>query len=140
MNYAAILATMVVLCFAFPLVSRLAAEAGVPEATSMVILGSLTVLAVVSFFVRRRVDVDRARQQLLDTARKQVSERPSDPRSYIAGGQHLARLLLASGRLREAAEVIDRYSCLPGVQQQELVSLQEELSSTDRWRFKKGKA
>ncbi|WP_189643401.1 hypothetical protein [Deinococcus piscis] len=137
MNYAALLAVMVLLAFFFPVALRLGEYLGLGAGTTAVALWSALVFALALTFVRWRVSRERISAGQLEQGRRQILERPTDPAAYHVGGQHLALLLLERGRRREAAELIDRYARLGGARDAEILALQEALSSADRWRFKR---
>ncbi|MDQ3458039.1 MAG: hypothetical protein M3498_01845 [Deinococcota bacterium] len=102
MNYAALLALLVLLSFSLPLLVRLAEAAGVPRG-----LGVVTTLVIACFFlgwviirwrVRKRLAVETRIAQVV----KAKAERPDDLSAFYSGGEHVGDLLLALGREREA--------------------------------------
>lgn len=131
MNYAATLAVLVVLAFAFPLSERLGAQLGVSEAVVTSALGGLITFVVAANVVRGQVNTHRARLSQLQRAREQLLRDPQDPAAYVVDGQHVAALLLRLGRRREAAEVIDRYARLGGARETEIIRLREALSGAE---------
>ncbi|WP_043817020.1 hypothetical protein [Deinococcus maricopensis] len=134
MNYAATLAVLVILSFFFPLVVRIANEYGVPETViTIAVLAALTFL-VSSGIIRWRVGRHRTDLERLDTARAQVLMDPEDPRAYYVDGEHLAQMLLKLDRRREAAQIVDRYACLGGARESEIVALREALTRTEWYR------
>ncbi|ADY26312.1 hypothetical protein Deipr_1160 [Deinococcus proteolyticus MRP] len=137
MNYAALLAVMVLLAFGFPVALRLGEYLGLAAGTTAVALWSVLVFAMALTFVRWRVSRERLSAEQLEQGRCQILEHPADPAAYYVNGQHLALLLLARGRRREAAELIDRFARLGGARDAEILTLQEALSSANRWRFKR---
>lgn len=136
-NYAALLAVMVLLAFCFPMAVHLGESLGLSAGTAAVALWSLLVFALAFTFVRWQVARERQRAAQLEQGRMQVLERPSDSAAYFVGGQHLALLLLQRGRRREAAELIDRYAQLGGAREAEILMLREALSSASRWQFRR---
>lgn len=131
MNYAATLAVLVVLAFAFPLSGRLADQTGVSEVVAAAAFGGCLTFFIAAKLVRRQVTAHRARLALLAQAREQVWARPEDPAAYYAGGEHLAALLLRLGRRREASEVIDRYARLGGARETDIIALRQALSGAE---------
>ena len=132
MNYAATLAVLVVLAFCFPITVQLGAALGIPEALGASVLGAALVFGIAAYLVRWQVGRHSLRLSRLHEARAQVAADPDDPRAYFVQGEHLGRMLLALGRRREAAEVIDRYSRLGGARESEIVALREALSQAER--------
>lgn len=137
MNYAALLAVMVLLAFCFPLAVRASEYLGLSAAAASVTLWALLLFGVAASIVRWRVAQERQQAAVLEQAREQVTAHPADSAAYFVQGQHLALLLLRRGRRREAAEVIDRYAQLGGATEAKILMLREALSSADRWRFKR---
>lgn len=137
MNYAALLAVMVLLAFAFPITVRLGEYLGLRAGVAAAALWAVLLFALALVFVRWRVAQERSRAEQLEQGRRQVLASPNDPAAYYVNGQHLALLLLQRDRRREAAELIDRYARLGGARDAEILALQEALSSADRWRFKR---
>ena len=132
MNYAATLAVLVVLAFCFPITVRLGAALGIPAALGASVLGAALVFGITAYLVRWQVGRHSLRLSRLDEARAQVAADPDDPRAYFVQGEHLGQMLLALGRRREAAEVIDRYSRLGGARESEIVALRGALSQAER--------
>ena len=132
MNYAATLAVLVVLAFCFPITVRLGVALGIPEALGASVLGAALVFGITAYLVRWQVGRHSLRLSRLTEARAQVAADPDDPRAYFVQGEHLGRMLLALGRRREAAEVIDRYARLGGARESEIVALREALSQAER--------
>jgi hypothetical protein len=131
-NYAATLAVLVILAFCFPITVRLGVALGIPEALGASVLGAALVFGITAYLVRWQVGRHSLRLSRLTEARAQVAADPDDPRAYFVQGEHLGRMLLALGRRREAAEVIDRYSRLGGARESEIVALREALSQAER--------
>ena len=132
MNYAATLAVLVVLAFCFPITVRLGAALGIPAALGASVLGAVLVFGITAYLVRWQVGRHSLRLSRLEEARAQVAADPDDPRAYFVENEHLGQMLLALGRRREAAEVIDRYSRLGGARESEIVALREALSRAER--------
>lgn len=137
MNYAALLAVMVLLAFCFPMAVRLGESVGLSAGAAAVTLWSLLVFVLAVAFVRWRVSLEHQRAAVLERGRAQVAADPGNAAAYLVDGQHLAQLLLQRGRRREAAEMVDRYAQLAGAKEAEILMLREALSSADRWRFKR---
>lgn len=132
MNYAAMLAVVVILTFFFPLSVRLARENGVPGSLITIVLAALAVFGLAFWFVRWQVSLHRDRLDRLAMLRAQVAGDPENPRAYFLGDEHLAALLLRLGRRREAGEVIDRYARLGGARETEISALRESLAAQTR--------
>ena len=132
MNYAATLAVLVGLALCFPITVRLGVALGIPEALGASVLGAALVFGITAYVVRWQVGRHSLQLSRLAEARAQVAADPDDPRAYFVQGEHLGRMLLALGRRREAAEVIDRYSRLGGARESEIVALREALSQAER--------
>ncbi|WP_161881230.1 hypothetical protein [Deinococcus alpinitundrae] len=134
MNYAASLATVVVLAFFFPLLVRLASGFGVSRSLSASTLAVLLTFIAASSLIRFQVTRFRHSTTRLDAARAQVAQQPDLPRAYFVDGEHLASMLLRLGRRREAADVIDRYAQLGGAREAEITALREALARAERRR------
>lgn len=109
MNYAALLAVLVVLGLLFPVLVRLANANGIPQASS--ILGAaFGAIAVVAWFViRERVKRYRETQAKIETIKATVAENPDDFSSYLLENEFLGDLLVRANRRREAIEVFERF-------------------------------
>ncbi len=134
MNYAASLATVVVLAFFFPLLVRLASGFGVSRSLSASTLAVLLTFVAASSLIRFQVTRFRHSTTRLDAARAQVAQQPDAARAYFVDGEHLASMLLRLGRRREAADVIDRYAQLGGARETEITALREALARAERRR------
>ncbi|TSA87725.1 hypothetical protein FNU79_00190 [Deinococcus detaillensis] len=138
MNYAASLATVVILAFFFPLLVRLASGYGVSRSLSASTLAVVLTFVVATSLIRFQVTRFRVSTTKLDEARAQAALHPNQARAYFVGGEHLATLLLRMGRRREAADVIDRYAQLGGAKESEIVTLREALAKAERRQRKEG--
>ena len=109
MNYAALLAVLVVLGLSFPVLVRLANANGIPQASS--ILGAaFGAIAVAAWFViRERVKRYRETQAKIETIKATVAENPEDFSSYLLENEFLGDLLVRANRRREAIEVFERF-------------------------------
>ena len=109
MNYAALLAVLVVLGLSFPVLVRLANANGIPQASS--ILGAaFGAIAVAAWFViRERVKRYRETQAKIETIKATVAENPDDFSSYLLENEFLGDLLVRANRRREAIEVFERF-------------------------------
>lgn len=134
MNYAASLATVVVLAFFFPLLVRLASGFGVSRSLSASTLAVVLTFLTASYLIRFQVTRFRHSTTRLDAARTQVAQQPGVPRAYFVDGEHLASMLLRLGRRREAADVVDRYAQLGGVSEADITALREALARAKRRR------
>ncbi len=132
MNYAASLATVVVLAFFFPLLVRLASGYGVSRSLSASTLAVVLTFVTATYLIRFQVTRFRHSTTRLDAARAQVAQQPDQARSYFVDDEHLAIMLLRLGRRREAADVVDRYAQLTGVREVELAALREALVKAKR--------
>ncbi len=109
MNYAALLAVLVVLGLSFPVLVRLANANGIPQASS--ILGAaFGAIAVAAWFViRERVKRYRETQAKIETIKANVAQNPDDFSSYLLENEFLGDLLVRANRRREAIEVFERF-------------------------------
>jgi hypothetical protein len=108
-NYAALLAVLVVLGLSFPVLVRLANANGIPQASS--ILGAaFGAIAVAAWFViRERVKRYRETQAKIETIKANVALNPDDFSSYLLENEFLGDLLVRANRRREAIEVFERF-------------------------------
>lgn len=109
MNYAALLAVLVVLSLAFPVLVRVASANGVPQASSIVaaLLGAVFVLAW--FLIRQRVNNYREITARVTRIKTRLEQTPTDPEAYFDDNEHLGDLLSKINRKREALEVFEAY-------------------------------
>ncbi len=109
MNYAALLAVLVVLGLSFPVLVRLANANGIPQASS--ILGAVFgAIAVVAWFViRERVKRYRETQEKIETIKANIALAPEEFSSYLLENEFLGDLLVRANRRREAIEVFERF-------------------------------
>lgn len=128
MNYGATLAVMVTLAFCFPIALRGAISLGVPAALASTVLWTGVIFAFAAYIVRWQVGRHSATMDRITRAKKQVAADPENPTSYYVDGEHIALLLLGLDRRREAAELIDRYACLGGAKEADIVMLREAQS------------
>jgi hypothetical protein len=108
-NYAALLAVLVVLGLSFPVLVRLANANGIPQASS--ILGAaFGAIAVAAWFViRERVKRYRETQEKIETIKTNIALSPNDFSSYLLENEFLGDLLVRANRRREAIEVFERF-------------------------------
>jgi hypothetical protein len=108
-NYAALLAVLVVLGLSFPVLVRLANANGIPQASS--ILGAaFGAIAVAAWFViRERVKRYRETQEKIETIKANIALSPDDFSSYLLENEFLGDLLVRANRRREAIEVFERF-------------------------------
>jgi hypothetical protein len=109
MNYAALLAVLVILGMAFPVLVRVANANGIPQSVSIVAaaLGAIFVLAW--FFIRQRVLRYRAIGARIENLKQKLLEQPDVPENYFDQNEHLGDLLIATNRRREALGVFETY-------------------------------
>jgi glycerol-3-phosphate acyltransferase PlsY len=127
MNYAALLAVLVVLGLAFPVLVRLANANGVPQSVSIVaaVLGAVFVLAW--FLIRQRVMRYRQLGERVAAIKARLELLPNDPEVYFDQNEHLGDLLIAINRRREALSVFERYLALEKAGGKELPKLEARL-------------
>ncbi len=127
MNYAALLAALVVLTFALPVLVRWAIGRGVHQATSIVaaLIGGAMVL--VWFFVRQKVLRDRAVNAKIERIRAKLSLEPNNPDAYVEDGEHLGDLLWDTRHENEAVTVFERYVALAKAAGQDASSTERKL-------------
>lgn len=112
MNYAALLAVLVVLTFAFPALVRFTRAQGIAQgwAIAAAVCGAVFVLAW--YLIRERVQRDRLTREKVERIRAQVSQHPEDSEAFFLDGEHLGDLLVKLKRRDEALEVFERYLAL----------------------------
>jgi hypothetical protein len=108
-NYAALLAVLVVLGLSFPVLVRLANANGIPQASSILgaVFGAIAVLAW--FVIRERVKRYRETQAKIETIKANIAQNPEDFSSYLLENEFLGDLLVKANRRREAIEVFERF-------------------------------
>lgn len=128
MNYAAVLAVLMVLAFAFPMLVRIASYWDVPR-SSAVITGLLcTILGIAWWWIQAQVLQHREVLKRIEQARQRVSVAPQDHQAYFIQNEHLGDLLLRAGKRREAIEVFEAYRlALPETEQAALMVRIEQL-------------
>ena len=109
MNYAALLAVLVVLGLLFPVLVRLANASGVPSASSILgaLFGAIAILAW--FLIRERVKRYRETQEKIETIKANVAQSPELYSSYLLENEFLGDLLVRANRRREAIEVFEHF-------------------------------
>jgi hypothetical protein len=127
MNYAALLAVLVVLSLAFPVLVRVANASGVPQASSIVaaLLGAIFVLAW--FLIRQRVNRYRETAARVARIKQRLEATPHDPDAYFDDNEHLGDLLSGINRKREALEVFERYLKLEAARGRALPGLEARM-------------
>ncbi|MFN3265344.1 MAG: hypothetical protein ACK41E_00740 [Deinococcales bacterium] len=120
MNYAALLAVLVVLGLAFPVLVRIANANGIPQAVSIVaaVFGALLMLAWV--LIRGRVALYRQVGERVERLKASLETNPDNPEAYFDQNEHLGDLLIRINRRREALAVFERYLALEQAQGKEL--------------------
>jgi Na+/melibiose symporter-like transporter len=126
-NYAALLAVLVVLGLAFPVLVRVANANGVPQAASIVaaIFGAVFVLAW--FLIRERVARYRQIGERVTALKIRLEQTPNDPEAYFDQNEHLGDLLVAINRRREALAVFEAYVALEKAEGRELPRLEAKM-------------
>lgn len=109
MNYAAVLAFVMVFAFSFPVLVRIANSVGVARSTILIALVLTAFLLFFTQWVRRRVSLYRKTVDKIEQAKAQTSQSPNSDSAYYVGGEHLGELLLRVGKRREAIAVYERY-------------------------------
>ncbi len=109
MNYAALLAVLVVLGLLFPVLVRVANASGVPSASSILgaLFGAVAILAW--FLIRERVQRYRDTQDKIEIIKQNITQNPDDYTSYLLENEFLGDLLVRANRRREAIEVFERF-------------------------------
>ncbi|MFN8510307.1 MAG: hypothetical protein U0Z75_07070 [Deinococcaceae bacterium] len=114
MNYAAILAVLMVLSFAFPSLVKLGGNLGF-HTSSVFVTGIVLGIFVCAWYaVRRAVVRHRNRMARINNIKARIVETPYDPKMYFDSGEHLGTLLLKVGRRREAKRVFKMYAQIEG--------------------------
>ncbi len=114
MNYAGVLAVVMVLSFSFPLLVRLGSILGVPRPNTFTTLIVGTLLFGAWYLIRKAVHLHRVRVERINKVRQNILEQPGNPEAYFDNGEHLGNLLLRIGRRREAKAIFAHYSHLEG--------------------------
>ncbi len=109
MNYAALLAVLVVLGLLFPVLVRVANANGIPQASSILGAAFGAVAVVAWFVIRERVKRYRETQEKIETIKANVVLLPNDFSSYLLENEFLGDLLVRANRRREAIEVFERF-------------------------------
>ena len=109
MNYAALLAVLVVLGLSFPVLVRLANANGIPQASSILGAAFGAVAVAAWFVIRERVKRYRETQEKIETIKANVALFPDDFSSYLLENEFLGDLLVRANRRREAIEVFERF-------------------------------
>jgi hypothetical protein len=127
-NYAALLAVLVVLTFAFPAMVRFTRAQGIPQgwAIAAAICGAVFVLAW--YLIRERVQRDRLTREKVERIRAQIEERPLDSEAFFLDGEHIGDLLVRLRRREEALEIFGRYIALEKSQGRALPKLEARVS------------
>jgi hypothetical protein len=128
MNYAALLAVLVGLSLAFPVLVRVANANGVPQANSIVgaLLGAIFVLAWL--VIRGRVARYREVTARVTRIKERVKQEPESVDAYFDDNEHLGDLLSTINRKREALEVFQTYLLLEKASGRELPGLEARMA------------
>jgi len=127
MNYAAVLAVLLVLSFSFPLLLEWGEQAGLSRPSGVMTLLVLSLLLASWWLIRLTVHRHRRILERLERIQNQILEAPQDPQAYFEGGEHLGDLLLRLGRRRESVECFERYARLEGAMDLERERMREQL-------------
>jgi hypothetical protein len=113
-NYAALLAVLVLLGLAFPILVRVAQANGVSQAGSIIaaMIGATFVLAW--FLIRQRVANYRANMVRIERIKQQLEARPGSTEAFFDDNEHVGDLLIRVNRRREALAMFERYLALEG--------------------------
>ncbi len=127
MNYAALLAVLVALGLAFPLLVRLANANGVPQSVSIVagVLGAIFALAW--YLIRQRVNNFRAIAARVELIKKNILEQPENSEKYFDQNEHLGDLLIKINRRREALGVFEQFLMLEQKTGKDLPALEQKI-------------
>lgn len=128
MNYAALLAVLVVLTFAFPAMVRFTRAQGIEQgwAIAATICGAVFVLAW--YFIRERVQRDRVTREKVDQIRAQIAEHPDDSKAFFLNGEHIGDLLVKLRRHEEAVAIFGQYLALERNQGRTLPKLEARVA------------
>ncbi len=127
MNYAAVLAVLLVLSFSFPLLLEWGEQAGLSRPSGIMTLLVLALLFASWWLIRLTVHRHRGILERLEQIQNQISQTPQDPQAYFSEGEHLGDLLLRLNRRRESRECFERYARLEGAMDLERQRLSEQL-------------
>jgi predicted nuclease with TOPRIM domain len=128
MNYAALLAVLVILGMAFPVLVRVANANGVPQSISIVAAALGAVLVLAWFFIRQRVIRYRAMGTRIESIKQKLLENPNITEHYFDQHEHLGDLLIATNRRREALSVFETYLILEKNAGKDLPKLEEKIT------------
>ncbi len=128
MNYAALLAVLVALSLAFPVLVRVANANGLPQSYSLVAaaLGAIFVLAW--FLIRQRVNRYRSLSARIESIKQKLLENPEVVGSYFDQNEHLGDLLVSTNRRREALGVFEQYLELEKKSGKDLPKLEDKIA------------
>jgi hypothetical protein len=127
MNYAGVLAVVMVLAFLFPLLVRLGSMLGMPRPDTLTALLVGILLAGAWYGIRKAVHLHRLRLERINRVRQNILEQPENPETYFDQGEHLGNLLIRIGRRREAKAIFEHYSSLEGAMDLEREKLRARL-------------
>lgn len=127
MNYAALLAVLVVLGLAFPVLVRFANANGVSQSVSIVAAVFGAVLVLAWFFIRQRVATYRQVGERVERLKAKLEANPDNPEAFFDQNEHLGDLLIRINRRREALAVFERYVALEQAQGRDLPKLEARM-------------
>jgi hypothetical protein len=128
LNYAALLAVLVILGLAFPVLVRVANANGIPQSISLVAAALGAILVLSWFFIRQRVLRYREIGARIEKIKKTLLEHPDSPDHYFDLNEHLGDLLIATNRRREALGVFETYLELEKKAGRELPKLEAKIA------------
>ena len=127
MNYAAVLAVLLVLSFSFPLLLEWGEQAGLSRPSGVITFLVLCLLLLSWGMIRMSVHRHRLLLERVERIQTQIVTQPQDPQAYFDEGEHLGDLLLKLNRRRESVDSFERYARLEGAMDLERQKLQDQL-------------
>lgn len=127
MNYAAVLAVLLVLSFSFPLLLEWGEQSGLSRPGGVITFLVLCLLLLSWWMIRLTVHRHRRLLERVERIQTQILTDSQDPQAYFDGEEHLGDLLLKLSRRRESVECFERYARLEGAMDLERQKLQDQL-------------
>ena len=128
MNYAALLAVLVILGLAFPVLVRVANANGIPQSVSLVATSLGAVLVLAWFLIRQRVAITHQAAARVEKIKQQLQTQPENPSLYFDQNEHLGDLLITINRRREALQVFQKYLVLEQTAGKDLPKLEAKIA------------
>lgn len=128
MNYAALLAVLVILGLAFPVLVRVANANGIPQSVSLVATSLGAVLVLAWFFIRQRVAITHQAAARVEKIKQQLQTQPENASLYFDQNEHLGDLLITINRRREALQVFQKYLVLEQTAGKDLPKLEAKIA------------